>query len=102
MSPLTFSREQSDKTVEELADAIARSALTPKQYQVFAVLTDQPQTPDRIARACEIGTQAPRESASRYCLQLLDRGLAERVGMPMHPKWKRAAHATEILIRRNV
>lgn len=64
--------------------------LTPSQARVFAVLTDEPQRPDSIARAAGFHSRvSPRETAAKFCIQLVKLGLAEKAGTQRFPMWRR-------------
>jgi len=65
--------------------------MTPREKQVFDALTEAFERPDAIARRAKIYTSSPRETASKYCISLVKRGLAEKGGTPMHPMWRRRA-----------
>lgn len=65
------------------------SNLTPRQQQVFNVLTDEFEWPGTIARRADISTSSPAETASKYCIQLVKLGLAEKGGKPMFPMWRK-------------
>lgn len=52
--------------------------LTPRQQQVYDVLTEEWQNPSEIARRARIRTTSPRETAATHCIALVKLGLAER------------------------
>lgn len=70
--------------------AARRTNLTPRQEQTLMALTDQFETPDLIASRAGINTYSPRETAAKYCIQLVKLGLAEEGGAPHYPKWRKA------------
>lgn len=63
--------------------------MTPRQKQVLDALTENFEHPDRIASRARITTASPRETASKYCIQLVKLGLAEKGGSAMFPRWRR-------------
>ena len=62
--------------------------MTGMQKIVYDVLTDQFKSPDEIAHLAGIHTISPRETASRYCIQLTKDGRAEKGGTGMFPRWR--------------
>ncbi len=65
--------------------------MTPRQQQVLFNLSDEFESPDAIARKAGIYTTSPRETAAKFCIQLVKLGLAEKGGTPMFPRWRRAS-----------
>lgn len=76
------------------AAAAKTRPLTPMQQRVFDVLTDVSVSPYVIADRAKIRTISPKETASKYCIQLVKIGLAERTGSAMYPSWRRAKGET--------
>lgn len=67
--------------------------LTSRQKQVLDALTNEFESGYTIARLAVIATASPKETASRFCIQLVKLGLAEKGGTPMFPKWRRSPAA---------
>jgi len=65
------------------------SKLTFRQKVVLSVLTDDFEQPGIIANLAHIHTTSPRETASKFCIQLTNLGFAEKGGTPKFPKWRR-------------
>lgn len=63
--------------------------LTPRQHQVLVALADEFERPSVIAHRAGIHTVSPAETASKFCIQLVKLGLAEKGGSPMFPRWRR-------------
>lgn len=70
--------------------AARRTNLTRGQRQVYEALSDVFERPETIAIRAGIATSSPRETASTFCRQLVNIGLAEKGGTPMSPMWRRA------------
>lgn len=65
--------------------------LTQRQQQVYDVLTEtNGLNASQIARAADITTGWPAETAAKYAIQLSKLGLADRGGTRMHPLWYKA------------
>jgi hypothetical protein len=73
--------------------AARRTNLTPRQAQVLKALDDEFARPDLIAARAGVRTSSPRETAAKYCIQLVTLGLAEKGGTPAYPKWRKALHS---------
>lgn len=65
--------------------------MTPRQQQVYVVLTDEFEWSGVIARRDGIHTTSPGETAAKFCIQLVKLGEAEKGGTRMFPKWRKAS-----------
>ena len=63
--------------------------MTPRQNHIYEALTDDFDHPDVIARRAKITTVSPRETASKFGIQLTKLGKAERGGSKQFPQWRR-------------
>jgi hypothetical protein len=63
--------------------------LTDREKQVYEALRDHPLCSSQIARAANITTSSPSETAAHFCIKLVKKGLAEKCGTRMFPEWKR-------------
>ena len=70
--------------------------LTPREAQVYEALSAYPEWPHQIAQRAGIRSMSMGEAGARYCISLVKKGLAEKHGTRMHPKWSRAANMQEI------
>jgi hypothetical protein len=64
--------------------------LTYRQGQMWGVLDAQWRSAGELATLARVRTRSPRETASKYCDQLVRFGLAEKGGSRMFPEWRRA------------
>jgi hypothetical protein len=70
--------------------AAALTRMTPRQTQVLEALSTRFERPGVIAQRAGIRTSSPTETVSKFCIQLVELGLAEKGGTPMFPMWRRA------------
>lgn len=61
--------------------------LTWREKQVFVAMTREPVSSDQLADAAGISACGRRETAARYAIRLVDKGLAVRHGSRMNPRW---------------
>jgi len=61
--------------------------LSEREQQVFDVLTWEPMRAGQIASAAGFKTISPRETAAKYAIQLVAKGLATRHGTRSFPRW---------------
>lgn len=61
--------------------------LTPREQQILAALTSEPSCSWEIARRAGIHTMSRGETAAKFCISLTKKGLAEKHGTRMFPKW---------------
>lgn len=91
-----FEKAQAVDLTDRFFDALAAQwsaqqvVLTQRQQQVYDALTDAFSNGYRIAERAGITTSSPRETAAKFCIQLVDLGLAEKGGSPQFPEWRRA------------
>lgn len=70
------------------------SKLTPMERRVLDALAGEFERPYAIAMRARITTISPSETASKFCIALVRKGLAEKGGTPMYPKWRRKTEPT--------
>lgn len=63
--------------------------LTPRERQVYEVLTSEPLSDWEIARRARIRTFSPHETAAKFCNSLTKKGLAVKSGPRFNAKWAR-------------
>lgn len=63
--------------------------LTPRERQVLDVLTIEPLSAYEIARRANITTVSRSETAAKFCIALVKKGLAVKSGWRQYPKWAR-------------
>lgn len=68
--------------------------MTPREKQIYDVLTDEFKSDSEIARLAGFGGWYARENAAKFCIKLTRIGLAERRGPRMLPEWRRAPGRT--------
>lgn len=64
--------------------------LTPRETEVYYALTSEPSWPGIIAGRAGIRTVSRSETAAKYCISLVRKGLAKKHGTAMFPKWSRS------------
>ena len=65
------------------------TALTPMERRVFDVLDGEFERPHVIAQRAKITTISPSETASKFCISLVRKGLAEKGGTSTFPRWRK-------------
>jgi hypothetical protein len=63
--------------------------LTPRQQQVYDVLTSDFQSSSVIGQKADLRTMSNRETAAKFCIILTKLGLAERGGTRTFPLWRK-------------
>lgn len=63
--------------------------VTPREKQVYEALSMFPEWPHQIAQRAGIRSMNMGEAGARYCISLTKKGLAEKHGTRMSPKWSR-------------
>jgi hypothetical protein len=69
---------------------IAKIKITPRERDIYNVLSDVPLSSSEIAQRVGICWVSPSEAAARHCISLTKKGLAVKRGSRMFPKWARA------------
>jgi hypothetical protein len=64
--------------------------LTPRETEVYNALTNEPDWPGVIANRAGIRTISRSETAAKFCIALVRKGLAKKHGTAMFPKWSKA------------
>lgn len=65
--------------------------LTPREAETYEALSVDPEWPGVIARRAGFRSSSMSEAGARYCIALTKKGLAQKHGARMFPKWSRVA-----------